>query len=129
MIEIKNYSGVDMKSDITEVTADTPKGGFEITVGSASKIKAGDWVCLYVKNNDPGICCQRNSPPPHQRFERCNFNRERWSGIYDLHQVASVNGNKVTFKEPIMHEVEAKYNWVIKEYKHYENVGVEDIRF
>ena len=49
--------------------------------------------------------------------------------IYDLHQVASVNGNKVTFKEPIMHEVEAKYNWVIKEYKHYENVGVEDIAF
>jgi len=28
-----------------------------------------------------------------------------------------------------MHEVEAKYNWVIKEYKHYENVGVEDIAF
>lgn len=49
MIEIKNYSGVNMKYDITEVVADTPKGGFEITVGSVSKIKAGDWVCLYVK--------------------------------------------------------------------------------
>ena len=38
MIEIKNYSGVNMKYDITEVVADTPKGGFEITVGSVSKI-------------------------------------------------------------------------------------------
>lgn len=129
MIEIKNYSGVNMKSDITEVVADTPKGGFEITVGSVSKIKAGDWVCLYVKNNDPEFVAKEIAPHPISDLNAATSIVKDGAEIYDLHQVASVNGNKVTFKEPIMHEVEAKYNWVIKEYKHYENVGVEDIAF
>ena len=129
MIEIKNYSGVNMKSDITEVVADTPKGGFEIIVGSVSKIKAGDWVCLYVKNNDPEFVAKEIAPHPISDLNAATSIVKDGAEIYDLHQVASVNGNKVTFKEPIMHEVEAKYNWVIKEYKHYENVGVEDIAF
>ena len=108
MIEIKNYSGVDMKSDITEVTADTPKGGFEITVGSVSKIKAGDWVCLYVKNNDPEFVAKEIAPHPISDLNAATSIVKDGAEIYDLHQVASVNGNKVTFKEPIMHEVEAK---------------------
>ena len=45
--------------------------------------------------------------------------------VYDYHQVKSISGNTVTFFEPIMHEVEAKYGWQIREFPHYENVGIE----
>lgn len=129
MLAIKHYSGVNMNSDLTQVTADTPKGGFEITVGSTANIKAGAWICLYVKNNTPEFVAKEIAPHPVSDLDPATSIVTDGAEIYDLHQVASVNGNKVTFKEPIMHTVEAKYNWVIKEYKHYEDVGVEDLAF
>ena len=46
-----------------------------------------------------------------------------------LHQVTAVSNGKLTFAEPIMRKVEAKYNRKIKKYPHYENVGVEDLTF
>lgn len=81
------------------------------------------------ENNDPEFVAKEIAPHPISDLNAATSIVKDGAEIYDLHQVASVNGNKVTFKEPIMHEVEAKYNWVIKEYKHYENVGVEDIAF
>ena len=49
--------------------------------------------------------------------------------VQDLHQVKSVSGNKVTFYEPIMHEIDADWGWKIVRYSHYANVGVEDLTF
>ena len=49
--------------------------------------------------------------------------------VEDYHQVASVSGNRVTFAEPIMYAVEAKWGWKIRKYPHYEHVGVEDLTF
>ncbi len=45
--------------------------------------------------------------------------------VEDYHQVASVSGNRVTFAEPIMYAVEAKWGWKIRKYPHYEHVGVD----
>lgn len=36
--------------------------------------------------------------------------------VEDYHQVASVSGNRVTFAEPIMYAVEAKWGWKIRKY-------------
>ncbi len=127
MIEIKHYTGV--KDEIAKVTGDAAKGSFEVAVSSASKIKAGDWVCLYLMNNDPELVAKEIAPHPVSDLNANVSIIKDGVEVFDLHQVASVNDNKVTFVEPIMHEVEAKYNWVIKDYQHYENVGVEDLTF
>lgn len=129
MIQIKNYSGINMTSDLAKVTADATKGAFGVTVSSTSTIKAGDWVCLYLKNNDPELVAKEIVPYPVDDLSADVSIKKDGVEVVDLHQVASVSGDKVIFVEPIMHEVEAKYNWAVKEYKHYENIGVEDLTF
>jgi hypothetical protein len=49
--------------------------------------------------------------------------------VYDYHQIKAISGNTVTFYEPLMHAVEAKWGWKICSYSHYEEVGVEDLTF
>ena len=53
--------------------------------------------------------------------------------ITEFHQVKSASNGKITFYEPIMHDIDIKYNdtegWEIRTYKYLENVGVEDLSF
>ena len=124
MLELKHNSGL---SEITKVTSDAPKGSFSVEVASTSGISAGSWVCLNVVNNDAAFVAQELSP--YSLESHMTNIRETGVQVYDYHQVKSVSGNTVTFVEPIMHAVEAKWNWVIMKYPHYEMVGVEDLTF
>ena len=133
MIQIKHNN--DM-SDLTWVTGMGAKGGFSLEVQNTGAISPGSWVCLHVLNNDEEFVNQEIAP----------YNKEdgtfsyggkptTWTiitngvEIYDYHQVKSVEGNIVTFYEPMMHEVNPKYGWVVKSFPHYENIGVEDLTF
>ena len=53
--------------------------------------------------------------------------------ITEFHQVKSAANGKITFYEPIMHDIDIKYNdtegWEIRTYKYLENVGIEDLSF
>lgn len=128
MINIKHQSGL---SDITNVTGDAAKGDFEVEVASVAGLRVGDWVSLTLVNNDPELI--RKELGTQERYD--NINQAGYQivtegvTIYDYHQIASVDGSKVRFVEPIMHEVEARWGWKIQKYNHYENVGVEDITF
>ena len=122
MINIKHNSGL---SDLTAVTGDAPRGTFSVEVASAAGISSGDWVCLSLSNNDPALVAQELAP---HRVEG-NMTDILTVTVEDYHQVASVSGNRLTFAEPIMYAVEAKWNWKIRKFPHYENVGVEDVTF
>lgn len=128
LINIKHNSGL---ADITTVTGDAAKGTFSVEAASGAGLKAGDWVCLSLVNNDPALVLQELGS--QKRFD--NINKADYQiisegiTIYDYHQIASVSGTTVTFVEPLMHAVEAKWGWKIQKYNHYENVGVEDITF
>lgn len=110
---------------ITSVTGDAQKGDFSVEIGATTSLKAGDWVCLYLKNNDPALVAQELAP---HRVEG-NMQDIKTVLVEDFHQVKSVSGGKLTFVEPIMHAVEAKWNWEIRKYPHYEEVGIEDLTF
>ena len=125
MIQFKHNSGLSDISGAT-VSADAAKGAFSVNVSSAAGLNAGDWVCLYVKNNDSDFVSKEVHP--YTPGDDWNIVRDGVE-VIDYHQIASVWGNKVTFKEPIMHEIEADRGWEIKKYPHYENVGVEDLTF
>ena len=49
--------------------------------------------------------------------------------VQDFHQIVAKSGNVITFKEPIMHEVDSRWGWAIHKYPHYEEVGIEDVTF
>lgn len=126
MLQIKHYSGL---SDLADVTGNAAKGSFEIAVSNTTNIHVGDWVCLYVLNNDPDFVAEEIAPHPLSDLDdKANIKLEG-ANVIDYHQVTAVSNGKLTFAEPIMRKVEAKYNWKIKKYPHYENIGVEDLTF
>jgi len=123
MLQFKHNTGM---SEVTTVDADAKKGEFSVHVEDASRLAVGDWVCLYVKNNDPELV--RKEVAPYEV-------NPSWiiatSGVevIDYHKIKYFMGNKVYFHEPLMHDVEAVHGWEIRKYPHYENVGVEDLTF
>lgn len=124
MLEVKHMAGL---SDITKVTADAAKGTFSVECASTSGITSGEFVCLCVENNQAEYIAKELAPYNVEAGMLDLLNNG--VKVYDYHQVKAVNGNKVEFYEPIMHQVEAAYNWRICKYPHYENIGVEDICF
>lgn len=128
MIQLKHNTGIKYDAVLAEVTGEAEKGDFSVEVGNASDLKAGDWVCLYLKNNDIDLVTEE--------LARYTVNSSSdWAivtdgvVVKDLHQIASVSGNTVTFEEPVMHKVDPQWGWQILRYDHYENVGVEDLTF
>lgn len=124
LIEFKNNNGL---GNLTTVTGDAEKGTFSIEVASTSGIKAGDWVCVSLKNNDPALVAEELAP--HSLSSNWTELKDNGVQIYDYHQVKQVSGNTLTFYEPIMRKIEAKWGWKVNQYPHYENVGVEDLTF
>ena len=124
MLEIKHNSGL---SQITEVTGSADKGTFSVEVASTTGIKVGDWVCLQLVDNSPELI--KTELSPYQPTSTMTNLHNDGVQVYDYHLVAAINGQTITFKEPIMHAVDSQWKWTIQKYPHYENVGVEDMTF
>ncbi|WP_276894432.1 DUF4955 domain-containing protein [Hallella bergensis] len=126
MISIRN-NGEKLVPVWASVTADAPKGSFEVSVDDTKNIHVGDWVTLHLKNNDRALIDKELSGQPLYKNMRNLI--DVGVQVIDYHQVAAVDNGKVTFKEPLMHAVESQYGWTIQNYKCFENVGVEDLTF
>ena len=125
MLSFRNWSGLSDFATPVEVTADAPKGGFSVKVNSTAGMKAGDWVCLWAEVSDSDYIAAELAP-----YEaKAEWDISKLVYIYDYHQIKSIENGEVTFVEPLMHAVDASRKFMIKNYPHYENVGVEDITF
>lgn len=126
MIQIKHNSAHASFQPAVTVTADIVKGSHSVQVNTSAPLSSGMWVCLYLKNNDPKLILDQVSPyTPESWWDIVQNGVE----IIDYHQIKSVNGNLVTFYEPIMTDVPGKYSMEIRSFPHYENVGIEDLTF
>lgn len=124
LIEFKHNSDL---TELTTVAGNAEKGTFSIEVASTSGINVGDWVCVSLKNSDPALVAEELAP--HSLSSNWTELKDNGVQIYDYHQVKQVSGNTLTFYEPIMRKIEAKWGWKVNQYPHYENVGVEDLTF
>ncbi len=122
-----SFNGKGYNNKLADVVADSAKGSYSIQVSDASGIEQGDWVTLRLSNNDPKVVASELSPYSIGKG---------WSGmeyiglqVYDYHLVTKVDGNEVTFKEPLMRQVAKSEKWFVQEFNHIEEVGVEDIAF
>lgn len=126
MIQLKHNSGLSSFSTVSAPSEKADKGTFAIKVTSTLGIAEGDWVCLYVKNNDSEFVAQEVAPyTADSNWDIVKNGVE----VIDYHQIKSIDGNVVTFYEPMMHEVDPAWGWELKKFPHYENVGVEDLTF
>ena len=139
MIDFKHNSSFSPEG-APDVVKNVEKGAFSVELSSASALKVDSWVVLSVQNNDPayvaeelkaGNVAEGELGPDHD----INKNGVK---VYEYHQIKSIDGNVVTFYEPIHHEIDVNYknytgnncyNWKVMNYPHYENVGIEDLTF
>lgn len=126
MLSIRNNGGNKWLDEITSVSGDAAKGSFSVDVASTATLSANDWVCLKLVNNDASLIKQEIGRDPESTMTNLTGTGVQ---VYEYHQIKSISGNTLTFYEPIMHAVEAKWNWFICTYSHYEGVGVEDLTF
>lgn len=125
MISIRHNGGKDNEL-LANVTSSAKKGEMSVEVSDASKLKVGDWVKLYLLNADEKVVKEEIYP---YEVQESMTNLKKGVHVVDRHQIKSIDGNRVTFEEPIMHAVNADYGWEIRTYSHYEEVGVEDLTF
>lgn len=123
MINIKHNSAPSM---LTSVVSDAALGTFSVEVSSTTGLSAGDWVLLKLACNDSSLVSQELAPHTVDQAAMTDILTIK---VNDYHQIRSIEGNVVTFYEPLMHAVESKWGWEIHKYPHYENVGVEDLAF
>ncbi len=102
-----------------------PRGGFEITVDDASKLRAGDFVALGVINK----AVIEELMKPYQLEPEWKTTTENRAPSAELHRIAAVSGNRVTFEEPLRYDLNPEMGWALYEFKPIENVGIEDILF
>lgn len=118
---------------VSDVTADAQKGTYSIEVANPEIFSVGEYVCLYLHDNNPELVAKELLPYNLEKLNSDDVNGlnivTEGVQVEDYHLITAIDGKKITFKEPIMHEVEAQYNWKLKKYYYYENVGIEDLTF
>lgn len=134
----------DSKS-LAEITANAAKGDCTVKVSATTGITPGSWVQLRLRSANDGLLQKELGPLYRNRtdwsitkqpgYESNGISEDR-NGIQvmEFHQVESVGSGEITFYDPIMSDIDVSINdynggWEIREYKHIENVGVEDLAF
>ena len=125
MMQVRHNGGGD-DVELAKVTGSAKKNDTSIEVDDASKLKVGDWVKLHLLNADKKVIDEELLG---YKAQSSMTNLLAGVEVIDRHQIKSIDGNVVTFEEPIMHAVNPDYGWTIKTYAHYEEVGIEDLKF
>ncbi|MDF7824608.1 DUF4955 domain-containing protein [Pontiellaceae bacterium B12227] len=124
MIEFKGKGETKIK---TAVLADARRETHAVAVKDASLFKPGDWVLLHVQDNSPEAVAEAVAPyQPDPTWKKIV---EQGVMVDEFHQIDKIEGDRLTFKEPIHVNVKAAQGWKVIKYEPLEEVGVEDIAF
>lgn len=120
-------SGEEADHKLADVVADARRGTHTIEVSSTSGLYIGKRVMLQMKNNNPELVKQEVAP-----YEVLPEWTDLVTGgvqVTAYHQVQRIQGNLVTFKEPLLYPIESQWGWTLHEHSHKVGSGVEDIAF
>ncbi len=112
---------------LTTIVADARRETYNVTVKNASKIKKGDWVILKVQNNSQDIV--EKDIYPLKLDPAWTSYIDNGVKVNEHHQVANVDGNIISFVEPIHYNIQSKHDWKVTSFKHVNHVGFENITF
>lgn len=145
LLAIKHTNGPNNAGNspkLASVTENAKRGDFTVKVSGTTGISSGQWVQLRLRSGDRELVKKEIGPIAlNENWAiakapiSINQNSDDLYGvkITEFHQVKSAANGKITFYEPIMHDIDIKYNdtegWEIRTYKYLENVGVEDLSF
>lgn len=125
LISFRYVRSTDKK--LADITGNATKGSFSVEIDNTASLTAGDRVFIKLSNNDPRLITQELGGYDAD----ANWTELMTQGVQvtEYHEVAKVSGNKVTFKEPIMHAIDSQWGWTLHEHSCHKGNGVEDIAF
>ena len=145
LLAIKHTNGPNNAGNspkLASVTENAKRGDFTVKVSGTTGISSGQWVQLRLRSGDRELVKKEIGPialNENWAIAKAPISINQSSDdlygvkITEFHQVKSVSNGKITFYEPIMHDIDIKYNdtegWEIRTYKYLENVGIEDLSF
>lgn len=145
LLAIKHTNGPNNAGNspkLASVTENAKRGDFTVKVSGTTGISSGKWVQLRLRSGDRELVKKEIGPialNENWAIAKAPISINQSSDdlygvkITEFHQVKSAANGKITFYEPIMHDIDIKYNdtegWEIRTYKYLENVGVEDLSF
>lgn len=145
LLAIKHTNGPNNAGNspkLASVTENAKRGDFTVQVSGTTGISSGQWVQLRLRSGDRELVKKEIGPialNENWAIAKAPISINQSSDdlygvkITEFHQVKSAANGKITFYEPIMHDIDIKYNdtegWEIRTYKYLENVGVEDLSF
>ena len=145
LLAIKHTNGPNNAGNspkLASVTENAKRGDFTVKVSGTTGISSGQWVQLRLRSGDRELVKKEIGPialNENWAIAKAPISINQSSDdlygvkITEFHQVKSASNGKITYYEPIMHDIDIKYNdtegWEIRTYKYLENVGVEDLSF
>lgn len=145
LLAIKHTNGTNNAGNspkLASVTENAKRGDFTVKVSGTTGISSGQWVQLRLRSGDRELVKKEIGPialNENWAIAKAPISINQSSDdlygvkITEFHQVKSAANGKITFYEPIMHDIDIKYNdtegWEIRTYKYLENVGIEDLSF
>lgn len=145
LLAIKHTNGPNNAGNspkLASVTENAKRGDFTVKVSGTTGISSGQWVQLRLRSGDRELVKKEIGPialNENWAIAKAPISINQSSDdlygvkITEFHQVKSAANGKITFYEPIMHDIDIKYNdtegWEIRTYKYLENVGIEDLNF
>ncbi len=145
LLAIKHTNGPNNAGNspkLASVTENAKRGDFTVKVSGTTGISSGQWVQLRLRSGDRELVKKEIGPialNENWAIAKAPISINQSSDdlygvkITEFHQVKSAANGKITFYEPIMHDIDIKYNdtegWEIRTYKYMENVGIEDLSF
>lgn len=122
MVQIK--PPVAPTQTITTITADAPRESFVIEVADASRLTVGQWVTVAL--SDPSAVPYYFQPyTVDPSWERLFTEGMR---AQERHRIVALDGNTVTFGEPLHIEINSEFAWQLQTYPHASEVGIEYLR-
>ena len=105
---------------------------FTLTVENASHIKQGMWITLGAKGQAvvPDMIAPYKESDMPETWKRIHGTDSKMGmEVEEHHLVKSVQGNRITLREPVKTVIKASHGWTVSEYQNIAEIGVEDICF
>ena len=112
---------------LADINTDAARGTFTVEVSTTSGLHIGKRVFLNLKNNDPSFIAEELYP--YEVDSEWTDILNNGIQVTEYNEIARIEGNKVTFKAPLLYKIEAKRKWTLHEHSCNIGVGVEDIAF
>ena len=110
----------------TSVISNANAGDFTIEVADAAVFRNANFIQLEMPYNLNAVTEALDGKEPRPQWEKV---LETGVTFIENHEIESIEGNKITLKDPLINTINTSYNWQANQYAPLENVGVEDIYF